>query len=297
MPTYKPVDFDPFASAAPSDGMKVRPVDFDPFADPKKKKKEDEPFYSGVGARFKGGIGSLVSDLGLTFKQAANLTKSVPVVGEIDRQVDALLGDYLRKSGEGIKTRAEAELSEASLENQARQQREIAQSDPGMGSKIYSGIGRYLAAPPSTITKIFSPIDYAINAFARNFLPQTPKEAATQIATVQTAFDTPRSFAETTAAMLPATAAALVPGKIVQTGARAVLPRLGFEVSEAALNKAVRRGVVGSGATINASAAGREAYDNVRDGGRNPRRGKPRISNSIFWSSSHVCCSGKNTGP
>jgi len=35
MPTYKPVDFDPFASAAPSGGVKVRPVDFDPFASPK----------------------------------------------------------------------------------------------------------------------------------------------------------------------------------------------------------------------------------------------------------------------
>jgi hypothetical protein len=230
---------------------------------PKPKKKEDESFLSDVGARFKGGIGSLVSELGLTFKQAANLTKSVPVIGEIDRQVDALLGDYLRKSGEGIKTRAEAELSEASLENQARQQREIAQSDPGMGSKIYSGIGRYLAAPPSTSTKIFSPIDYAINAFARNLLPQTPKEAATQIATVQTAVDTPRSLAETTASMLPATLATVIPGKLVQSGARAILPRLGAEVSEAALNKVVRRGVVGSGATINAASAGSQAYEDV----------------------------------
>jgi len=228
-----------------------------------KKKEEEEPFYSDVGARFKGGIGSVVSNLGLTFKQAANLTKSVPVIGEIDRRVDALLGGYLRETGKGIKTRAEAELSKASLENQARQQREIAGSTPGTGSKIYAGIGKSLATPPSSATTLFTPIDYAINAAARTFLPQTPKEAATQIARVQTAFDTPRSFAETTASMLPATLATLVPGKIVQTGARAVLPRLGVEVSEAALNKAVRRGVVGSGATINASAAGSEAYDNV----------------------------------
>ena len=35
MPTYKPVDFDPFTPAAPSGGVKLKPVDFDPFASPK----------------------------------------------------------------------------------------------------------------------------------------------------------------------------------------------------------------------------------------------------------------------
>lgn len=234
-----------------------------PAAAAPKKKKEDESFLSGVIPTLKSATGDLVSDLGLTFKQAANITKSVPVIGEIDRQVDALLGGYLRTSGQGIKTRAEAEMPQATLENRARQQRAVAEATPGTGSKILAGIGKSLATPLSESPTLFTPIDYAINAFSRNFLPQTSEQAARGIATVQTAFDTPRSFAETTAGMLPATAATLVPGKLVQTGARAVLPRLGVEVSEAALNKAVRRGVVGSGATINASAAGSEAYDNV----------------------------------
>jgi hypothetical protein len=229
----------------------------------KPKKKEDESFLSGVIPTLKSATGDLISDLGLTFKQAANITKSVPVIGEVDKRVDALLGDYLRTSGQGIKTRAEAEMPQATLENRARQQRAVAEATPGTGSKILAGIGKSLATPLNESPTLFTPIDYAINAFSRNFLPQTPEQAARGIATVQTAFDTPRSFAETTAGMLPATAATLVPGKLVQTGARAVLPRLGVEVSEAALNKAVRRGVVGSGATINASAAGSEAYDNV----------------------------------
>ena len=108
----------------------------------KPKKKEEESFLSDVGTKFKGGIGSVLSDLGSTFKQAANLTKSIPVIGDIDRGVDSLLGDYLRKSGKGIEARAEAELSEASLENRARQQREIAGATPGTGSKILAGIGR-----------------------------------------------------------------------------------------------------------------------------------------------------------
>jgi len=63
--------------------------------------------------------------------------------------------------------------------------------------------------------------------------------------------------------MLPATLATVIPGKLVQSGARAILPRLGAEVSEAALNKVVRRGVVGSGATINAASAGSQAYEDV----------------------------------
>jgi len=257
------------------DGMSDRDItrvmrqNYPPSSAPasKPKKKEDESFLSGVIPTLKGATGDLISDLGLTFKQAANLTKSVPVIGEIDRRVDALLGGYLRETGKGIKTRAEAELPQASLENQARQRREVAEATPGTGSKILAGIGKSLATPPSAGTTLFTPIDYAINAFARNFLPQTPEQAARGIARVQTAFDTPRSFAETTAAMLPATAATLVPGKIVQTGARAVLPRLGLEVSEAALNKAVRRGVVGSGATINAASAGSQAYEDVKAAG------------------------------
>lgn len=228
-----------------------------------KKKKEEESFLSGVIPTLKGATGDLISDLGLTFKQAANLTKSVPVIGEIDRRVDELLGGYLRKSGQGIKTRAEAELPQASLENQARQRRAVAAATPGTGSQILAGIGKSLATPVNEGTTLFTPVDYAINALSRTFLPQTPEQAARGIAKVQTAFDTPRSFAETTAAMLPATAATLVPGKIVQSGARAILPRLGAEVSEAALNKAVRRGVVGSGATINASSAGSQAYEDV----------------------------------
>ena len=250
MPTYKPVDFDPFAPASPSGNVRLKPVDFDPFADPKKKKKEEEPFYSGVIPRFTGGIGTVLSEVGLLAEQYATILARLNNAGAPGI---AMAGALSRDLGKKIKTESDAYLPEASKQNIIEQQEFIraATAKPDIYAKALSAFSRGAATNPT------------VGLLAQEFLPQTPVEAARTIATVKAPLRTGRGAAEFVASQLAPTLIPLGGGKAVQLARGAFLPVAGREAAKAALAKEIGVGVVTTGGVINAASAGSQAYDDV----------------------------------
>ena len=256
MARYKPVDYDPFAEPA-SGGARLKPVDFDPFAKPKpKKKKEEEPFYSGFLPTIKKATGELGQDI-------ASLLGRIPSPGSI---FDPILGELperprpvaeaLRKASVNLARRGEAELPEASRREAAAQRKFVEEAEPGLASQILAGVGRAGASLPS-----FTPFD--IGGLSRRLLPQTPEQAAKTIAAVEAPFQTARGATEFVASQLPATAIPLGGGKAVQLGARPLARAFGKELTEEGVRRGVGAGVVTTGAALNAANAGRQAYENV----------------------------------
>jgi 2Fe-2S type ferredoxin len=87
-------------------------------------------------------------------------------------------GASARSTGQGITKRAVAELPEASVEDRLRQEAEVANATPGIGSEIFYRISKSLATPSPNPTLL----DYGISTLARNLLPQTPERAARELA-------------------------------------------------------------------------------------------------------------------
>jgi hypothetical protein len=251
MPTYKPVDFDPFAPAAPSGNVKLKPVDFDPFAKPKKKKEES--FLSGVIPAFTSATGQLGSYLGLGLEKAAPIIESIT---GIPAPAFKLLGAQQSKVGQKVTARAEAARPASSLAEEARQQAEIANAKPGTGSEIVAGLGR----AASRYTDLYYP---QLSGMTRDFLPQTAEQAAPVLAAVQAPFQTKRGAAEFIARQAPSTLIPLGGGKAVQLVRGAFLPTAGREAAKAALAKEVGTGVVLTGGTINAASSAAQAYNDV----------------------------------
>ena len=255
------------AAALPTPAAKPKPK-------PKpKKKEEDEPFYSGVIPTLKAATGNIATFGGRAlevFSRAPFISSTSLLQGVSPKPSDNILrravesaGASTRSAGQEFTKRAIAELPEASVEDRLRQEAEVANAKPGIGSEIFSRISKSLATPSPNATLL----DYGISTLARNLLPQTPERAARELAKVTAPLGTSRGAAEFIASQVPASLIPLGVGKIAQVGGRAILPRLGAEVSEEALNKAVRRGVVGTGGTINAASAGNQAYEDVINAG------------------------------
>ena len=242
-------------------------------AKPKPKKKEDESFLSGVIPTLKAATGDIVTLGGRAlevFSRAPFISSTGLLQGVSPKPSDNILrravesaGASARSTGQGITKRAIAELPEASVEDRLRQKAEVANATPGIGSDIFYRISKSLATPSPNPTLL----DYGISTLARNLLPQTPERAARELAKVQAPFGTSRGAAEFIASQVPASLIPLGGGKIAQVGGRAILPRLGVEVSEEALKKAVGRGVVTAGGGINAASAGNQAYEDVINAG------------------------------
>ena len=227
-----------------------------PKAQPKPKKKEEEPFYSGFLPTLKKATGELGQDIvSLLSRIPSSADIFDPILGDRDTRPRPV-AEALRKAAVGLTERGKAELPEASRREAQAQQKFVAEAKPGLGSQILSGIGRAGAALPS-----FTPFD--IGGLSQRFLPQTPEEAATTIATVQAPFQTARGATEFVASQLPSTAIPLGGGKAVQLGARPLARALGAELSEEALRRGVGTGVVATGSALNAASAGRQAYENV----------------------------------
>jgi hypothetical protein len=242
-----------------------------PAAAKPKKKKEDESFLSGVLPTLKGAVGNIVTGTGRVLEQvspylprglvtSSSLLQSAPRGSNVLQKGLERAGTLTRSAGEKMEAEAEAALPEASKQERRRQAEFIQTAKPGAGSKILAGISRGAAMLPSFT-------DYDIGGLSRTLLPQTPEAAARDLASVQAPFQTKRGAAEFIASQAPATLIPLGGGKAVQIGARAVLPRLGVEVSEAALAKGVGRGVVTAGGGINAASAGNQAYEDVINAG------------------------------
>lgn len=220
---------------------------------PKPKKKEEESFLSGVIPTLKSATGKLRSDLGLALeKSAPYLGNAIPVPAPILE----FLGARERRAGERLTAKAEAELPAASVAERQRQARSIQTAKPGTGSQILAGIGRATALS----TDLLRP---ALSGVTREFLPQTPEEAARALAKVQAPFQTGRGAAEFIASQAPATLIPLGGGKAVQLARGLTLPAAGREAAKAALARDVGTGVVFSGGAINAASAGGEAYRDV----------------------------------
>jgi hypothetical protein len=217
-------------------------------AKPKKKKKEEESFLSGVIPTFTGAIGDLASTLGLGLQQAA------PYLGTtagIASPLLSLAGALQKDVGKKIKTESDLYLPEASKQERIAQQKYIKEAKPGLGSQALSVFSRAAAANPT------------VGPLARQFLPQTPVEAARSIATVQAPFQTARGASEFVASQLPATLLPMGGGKAVQLVGKRFLPVAGREAAEAALARQVGIGVTTAGGTINAVDAGSQAYADV----------------------------------
>jgi hypothetical protein len=254
MPTYKPVDFDPFAPAAPSGNVRLKPVDFDPFAKPKpKKKKEEESFLSGVIPVFKSATGRMRSDLGLALEKSAPfLANAIPVPAPILK----FIGAQERKAGERLTAKSEAERPAASFAESERQAKSIRDARPDTVSRILAGIGRATALS----TDLLRP---ALSGVTREFLPQTPEEAARVLATVRAPLQTGRGAAEFVAGQAPSTIFPVGIGKAAQVARGLTLPLAGREAAKIALARDVGTGVVFSSGAINASSAGGQAYRDV----------------------------------
>jgi hypothetical protein len=218
-----------------------------------KKKKEDEPFYSGVIPALKSAAGRARSELGLALEKTAPYLSSAT---GIPAPILQLIGARDRRGGEEYTAKAEAERPASSLAEQARQQEYIRTAKPGTGSEILAGIGRATAS----YADLFQP---ALSKYARDFLPQTPEQAATELAKVQAPFGTARGAAEFGASQVPATLIPLGGGKAIQLARGAFLPRAGREAAKAALAKEVGTGVVFTGGAMNAASAGSQAYTDV----------------------------------
>ena len=218
-----------------------------------KKKKEDEPFYSGVIPALKIAAGRARSELGLALEKTAPYLSSAT---GIPAPILQLIGARDRRGGEEYTAKAEAERPASSLAEQARQQEYIRTAKPGTGSEILAGIGRATAS----YADLFQP---ALSKYARDFLPQTPEQAATELAKVQAPFGTARGAAEFGASQVPATLIPLGGGKAIQLARGAFLPRAGREAAKAALAKEVGTGVVFTGGAMNAASAGSQAYTDV----------------------------------
>lgn len=218
-----------------------------------KKKEEEESFLSGVIPTLKSATGRLRSDLGLALEKAAPyLGNAIPVPAPILE----FLGARERRAGERLTAKAEAELPAASVAERQRQARSIQTAKPGTGSQILAGIGRATALS----TDLLRP---ALSGVTREFLPQTPEEAARALAKVQAPFQTGRGAAEFIASQAPATLIPLGGGKAVQVARGLTLPRVGREAAKAALARDVGTGVVFSGGAMNAASAGGQAYRDV----------------------------------
>jgi hypothetical protein len=159
-----------------------------------------------------------------------------------------------------IRQNLEGARSEASLAEQARQQRDVQEATPGVGSQILAGIGR---AGAQSITSQ-DPAVMALGLLAKEFLPQTEQTAARQIETVRTPFRTGLGAAEFIASQVPATAATILTGG----GARAAALAGGLE--RAAANRIAQRAAVGTGTTLNAADAGYGAAQDVLAKGGTP---------------------------
>jgi hypothetical protein len=219
---------------------------------PKPKKKEEESFLSGVIPTFTGAVGDLASTLGLGLQQAA------PYLGTtagIASPLLSLAGALQKDVGKKIKTESDAYLPEASKRERAAQQKFIKDAIPGLGSQALSVFSRAAATNPT------------VGRLAREFLPQTPVEAARSIATVQAPFQTARGASEFVASQLPATLLPMGGGKAVQLVGKRFLPVAGREAAEAALARQVGIGVTTAGGTINAVDAGSQAYADVLEKG------------------------------
>jgi hypothetical protein len=244
-----------------------------PAAAKPKKKKEDESFLSGVIPTLKAATGDIATLGGRAlevFSRAPFISSTSLLQGVSPKPSDNILrravesaGSSVRSTGQGITKRAIAELPEASVEDRLRQKAEVDNATPGTGSEIFYRISKSLATPSPNPTLL----DYGISTLARNLLPQTPERAARELAKAQAPFGTSRGAAEFIASQVPASLIPLGAGKIAQVGGRAILPRLGVEVSEAALAKGVGRGVVATGGGINAASAGNQAYEDVINAG------------------------------
>jgi hypothetical protein len=257
MPSYKPVDFDPFAPTARPRDVKLKPVDFDPFAKPKpkKKKEEEESFLSGVVPTLKGAVGNIISTSGQLLQQVSPYLGDSPTA-RLSGPLTALAGTLGRQTGQKITSKAEAELPEASRAERRKQQEFIRTAKPGTGSEVLAGIGRAAAS----YADIFRP---ELSGYAREFLPQTPEQAAPVLAKVQAPFQTRRGASEFIASQVPATLIPLGGGKAVQLVGKRFLPVAGRETAEAALARQVGIGVTATGGTINAASAGGQAYEDV----------------------------------
>jgi len=225
---------------------------------PKKKPEEDESFLSGFLPTLKSATGELIEDVGM-------LAGKIPTISDIffPEAERRPLGSAIRQYGKEVAEAGRAELPEASLEEQRRQQETVRTATPGIGSQILAGIGRAGAQSISSP----DPAVQALGILARQFLPQTEQQAAETISKVQAPFQTPRGAAEFVAQQLPATAIPLGGGKAIQLGVRGGARLLGKEVAEDALARAVRTGVVSTGGAINAASAGRQAYEDVINAG------------------------------
>jgi hypothetical protein len=218
-----------------------------------KKKKEDESFLSGFIPTLKSAAGKVRSELGLA------LEKTAPYLSGptgIPTPILQLIGARERQGGEKFTAKSEAELPASSLADRLRQQAEIKNAKPGTGSEILAGLGRATSA----YTDLFQP---ALSKYARDFLPQTPEQAAPVLAKVQAPFGTRRGASEFIASQIPATLIPLGGGKAVQLARGLTLPRAGREAAKAALAKEVGTGVAFTGGTINAASAGSQAYQDV----------------------------------
>lgn len=224
-----------------------------PAPKPKPKKEEDESFLSGVIPVFKSATGRMRSELGLALEKSAPfLANAIPVPAPILK----FIGAQERKAGERLTAKAEAERPAASVAEQFRQAESVRNATPYTGSRILAGIGRATALS----TDLLRP---ALSGVTREFLPQTPEEAARTLAKVQAPFQTRRGAAEFIASQAPATLIPLGGGKAVQVARGAFLPRVGRDAAKAALARDVGTGVVFSGGAINASSAGGQAYRDV----------------------------------
>jgi hypothetical protein len=218
-----------------------------------KKKEEEESFLSGVIPTLKSATGRIRADLGLALEKSAPfLGSAIPVPAPILK----FIGAQERKAGERLTAKSEAQLPEASIAERRRQAQYIQTAKPGTGSQILAGIGRATALS----TDLLRP---ALSGVTREFLPQTPEEAARALAKVQAPFQTGRGAAEFIASQAPATVIPVGVGKAVQVARGLTLPLAGREAAKAALTRDVGTGVVFSGGAINASSAGGQAYRDV----------------------------------
>jgi hypothetical protein len=224
-----------------------------PAPKPKPKKEEEESFLSGVIPTLKSATGRIRADLGLALEKSAPfLGNAIPVPAPILK----FIGAQERKAGEKLTAKSEAQLPEASIAERRRQAQYIQTAKPGTGSQILAGIGRATALS----TDLLRP---ALSGVTREFLPQTPEEAARALAKVQAPFQTGRGAAEFIASQAPATVIPVGVGKAVQVARGLTLPLAGREAAKAALTRDVGTGVVFSGGAINASSAGGQAYRDV----------------------------------
>jgi hypothetical protein len=224
-----------------------------PAPKPKPKKEEEESFLSGVIPVFKSATGRMRSDLGLALEKSAPfLANAIPVPAPILK----FIGAQERKAGERLAAKSEAERPAASFAESERQAKSIRDAKPGTGSQILAGIGRATALS----TDLLRP---ALSGVTREFLPQTPEEAARVLATVLAPLQTRRGAAEFVAGQAPSTIFPVGVGKGFQVARGLTLPLAGREAAKAALTRDVGTGVVFSSGAINASSAGGQAYRDV----------------------------------